>query len=713
MPHFYIMLRNIFLYLFLFLLFSPFNQIYAIQIQEKLVKRLVINWVYEKWGVLYEPSNLTTVDVVKTAIVDDGEQKNCYYVLNFSNSGWIIVAADNVSFPIIAYSQSGKYSKTNHPKQFNNWMKNVANQISNAIDLEKKSKIGSYINKRSIKICSKIQSAWEKYNVDFDNFKNSKIRLSRTSTSVLPLLKTQWSQGKYYNTESPKDADGTDGHVLTGCITTAVAQIMKFHNHPQVGRGAHMYDHDIYGTLLAIFGDTTYNWSDMPNSLNYYNTAVATLMYHVGVALNIRYGADGSTGSSQTDIKKALVNFFRYKEGSSDISKEDYSNNDWINILKTELDNARPIYYSGSNSEGGHAFVCDGYQDDYFHFNWGWGGWADGYYYLDTLNKDYSSGQYALIGIEPDTSDINGATLSGKFQDVDGNTINSGNYFNLQVYSGEPCSDHTYAGGYIIDTTISCNYSVSNLPAGKYFLKIKSSQYTNSPEGWWNGKLSESCKLARSVIVSACDFTNIDFILEYSELEDWERVMNWAELKYPDIFPIEKREEIEVPSYKIRYYYNNGRGIYLGYYMINDHLHYFDGNFYDIGSIANLINQAKFEAKLDVIEIYKGDKNGDGHNICEKYLATEVYSLNPKPVKGLKMKRISSEDEKEYEVSSWRQATKQCVFNYCFYDTNKKNVKVVFIAPNGEKSNTIEIKENLDITKALPAKSWPLLVPIN
>ncbi|MBF0232679.1 MAG: hypothetical protein HQK65_06525 [Desulfamplus sp.] len=122
-----------------------------------------------------------------------------------------------------------------------------------------------------------------------------------------------------------------------------------------------------------------------------------------------------------------------------------------------------------------------------------------------------------------------------------------------------------------------------------------------------------------------------------------------------------------------------------------------------------------FEAKLDTIEIYKGDKNGVGHNICEngEYLATEVYTINMHPMQKIKMKIVYPNNTvREENITGWREKTKQITYSYCFADVNKRNVSVTFIAPNGEESNKIDIKENLDITKALPAESWPGLLPI-
>ena len=186
---------------------------------------------------------------------------------------------------------------------------------------------------------------------------------------------------------------------------------MKYWEYPSQGIGFHSYNEDDYGTLSANFASTTYNWAAMPNNVTSSNNAVATLMYHCGVSVDMNYGVGGS--SAQTlDVANALINYFGYSPQIEGLYKTNYSNVQWINLLKTDLDNNRPIQYAGSGNGGGHSFVCDGYDNnDWFHFNWGWGGSSDGYFDLDYLNPGslgtgggtggFNTNQRAIIGIQP------------------------------------------------------------------------------------------------------------------------------------------------------------------------------------------------------------------------------------------------------------------------------------------------------------------------
>jgi hypothetical protein len=199
------------------------------------------------------------------------------------------------------------------------------------------------------------------------------------AASAGPLLSTKWNQGQYYNASCPVDAEGTDGHVPVGCVAVAMAQVMKYHNYPVTGTGSHSYSHPVYGTLSANFGATTYNWASMPDSLSKYDSDVATLLYHVGVSVEMDYTPDQS-GAYMSDAAYALETYFKYSNSLSYVWKSSYSTDEWTTILRTEIDNKRPILYSGHGT-GGHAFVCDGYSgSDYFHFNWGWGGSEDNYF---------------------------------------------------------------------------------------------------------------------------------------------------------------------------------------------------------------------------------------------------------------------------------------------------------------------------------------------
>jgi len=259
---------------------------------------------------------------------------------------------------------------------------------------------------------------------------------------------------EYYNASCPADAAGPDGHVWAGCVATAMAQVMKYHNYPTTGTGSHSYSHPTYGTLSANFGETTYNWASMPDSLSDYNSDVAKLLYHIGVSVDMDYAPDGS-GAYMSDAAYALETYFKYSNSLSYVWKSSYSTDEWTTILRTEIDNKRPILYSGHGT-GGHAFVCDGYSgSDYFHFNWGWGGSEDNYFYLNDLTPgsyDFTDSQGAVIGIRPPLPPVgsfDSATcdsLSGWTKDPD-----TASPISVHFYKDGPAGTGTYLGSTLAD----------------------------------------------------------------------------------------------------------------------------------------------------------------------------------------------------------------------------------------------------------------------
>lgn len=207
---------------------------------------------------------------------------------------------------------------------------------------------------------------------------------TKSQTAIEPLLTSCWGQGCYHNEACPV-GNGPCQHVEAGCVAIAMAQIMYFHKSPSNGKGALTYVCPPYGNLTADFESTYYQWESMADTLHESNPAVATLVFHCGVAVKMKYSSNGSGAYSQ-DAPNALQNYFYYPAASY-ASRGNYDDEQWQRIIKNDLDRQHPVYYAGTSSLGGHAFVCDGYDcNGKFHFNFGWDGVADGYY---TLNSPY------------------------------------------------------------------------------------------------------------------------------------------------------------------------------------------------------------------------------------------------------------------------------------------------------------------------------------
>ena len=304
------------------------------------------------------------------------------YAINLEN-GFVLLAADDLAMPVFGYSSNGQFDPNNLPPQLSELLTWQQQEILSGINA------GELAD-------SEITERW-------DHLRTGEFMPMRNLRDVSPLLDTTWNQGQYYNQLCPADNDGPGGHVWAGCVATAMAQVMKYWDFPETGVGSHSYYDSNYGTQSANFGATTYNWSSMPNAVNYSNTSVATLLYHLGVSVDMQYSIEGS-GAFSSDARYALVNYFQYGSGAQLLWRDDYTSTTWNTMLRTELDNDRPLYYRGQGS-GGHAFNIDGYQGtSYFHLNWGWSGNNNGYFYLDDMtpgSSNFSYDQAAIFYLEP------------------------------------------------------------------------------------------------------------------------------------------------------------------------------------------------------------------------------------------------------------------------------------------------------------------------
>lgn len=314
-----------------------------------------------------------------------------------AEQGFVVMAADDCVKPILGYSLTGNFITEDMPENVRGWLQGYNDQIEQAIA-------------RGIKSTADIKQVWQ-------DLHNGKAGVSGTTPIVDALVKTKWDQGDPFNKLCPiKGSQRT----VTGCVATAMAQVMKYWEYPATGTGSHSYTWNGQ-TLSADFSATTYDWENMINTYSSTSnttqeTSVATLMYHCGVSVEMDYGISSAGGSSAStyDVMYALQTYFSYATCMHYEQKENYSDAEWFTMLKNELNDGRPLQYRGSDAggNGGHSFVCDGYDsEDNFHFNWGWSGYCDGFYAIDDMepgtggigagNGVYTVGQSAIFGIEP------------------------------------------------------------------------------------------------------------------------------------------------------------------------------------------------------------------------------------------------------------------------------------------------------------------------
>lgn len=290
-----------------------------------------------------------------------------YTVMAYDQGGFAIIANDDANSPVIGYSSTSRFSTSNPALE---WYLSIANAALSSKD--------AY----ALRTSAASIPAGCKEKVDH-------------------LIETKWNQDDPYWDKCPKD--GTGKHCYTGCVATAMAQIMRYYKYPTIGKGKSsvLYNGNTYEVNFAAGRGYDYN-----NMLTTYNgsytpaqkSAVATLMYHCGVAAKMNYGTGGS-GAWLYDAADGLYQYFGYYAkyyGYRDDLDDNLKNNVWREVVYQEISDGHPVLYAGTSNKNGnnkssvHAFVLDGYdKDGNVGVNWGYGGGGDGYFSLDILSLKY------------------------------------------------------------------------------------------------------------------------------------------------------------------------------------------------------------------------------------------------------------------------------------------------------------------------------------
>lgn len=357
-------------------------------------KKLASNF----WNLHVTPSRNGQQDIEFQNLAVQMGMSQIYILQNINGEGFVIISADDRAIPVLGYAEHGRIDVNNVPDNFLGWLQGCNSEIQHAVDSQ----------------VTQSETAAAEWNA-----LAAGIALApKSPTAVSPLLSTTWDQGSPYNALCPGTAYNRSP---VGCVATAMAQVMKYWAYPPKGQGSHSYTCSYYGsTLSANFGNTTYSWSSMPSSVYSSNTQVATISYHCGVSVEMNYTPDGSGAQTISyydndySAEHALNRFFGYSNAIHGEHKSQFTDNEWIQMLKTELNASRPVIYSGFDSDNtsGHCFVCDGYNNNnQFHFNWGWGGSYDCYCSISSLipggtgwgggNGNFSYNQQALFNVQP------------------------------------------------------------------------------------------------------------------------------------------------------------------------------------------------------------------------------------------------------------------------------------------------------------------------
>ena len=332
--------------------------------------------------------------------------------------GFVIVAADDRLQPVLAYSFHNIAMGDSVGPEMGWWLDGWQQQVD-------------ALRTTDGKASAEVEARWSALRAGKGD--------STDLTVVAPMLTTQWDQDTPYNDSCPSQSSWGwwSSRAATGCVATAMAQVMKFWNYPLHGIGTHTYYSPSitgygqgFGTQTVDFGATTYDWDNMPNQLTSRSStaqkrAVAILMYHCGVACDMMYGTalEGGSGAYIHSIPllnwgnalEGMIRYFGYSSNATGINRAPYDDSTWTALVRAELNAGRPILYAGGDEiSGGHCFVCDGYDEqNRYHFNWGWSGEGDGYYTLSNLapgvggtgggtgTYNFSANQQILIGLQP------------------------------------------------------------------------------------------------------------------------------------------------------------------------------------------------------------------------------------------------------------------------------------------------------------------------
>ncbi|MCH5227225.1 MAG: C10 family peptidase [Muribaculaceae bacterium] len=400
--------------------------------------------------------------------LDAPDKEAALYVFqNDMTEGFLVTGADDVAPALLGYSDHGVFDASNIPPQLKYWLEEYGRQIE-------------FLRKSNYKM----------NNTRSDSPLNG-------MPAISPLIKTKWNQGSPYNkycfTISP---DGKESQSVTGCVATSMAQVMYYFQYPEIGHGEISYKFDDSGTYTMNFGSQPFQWDEMlttyyPGSYNAdEEDAVAYLMKACGYSVKMDYGK-GESGANGSEIASALTQYFGYSEGINIQTRKFRTYEEWAEMIYENLSKVGPVVYNGSALDGGHSFICDGYDGNgYFHLNWGWGGMSDGYYLLDALNPDefgiggaaggYNLGQQIILGISPDNSaDISRqvmqfGSVTGKITDNVLSLSLTGSETGLQYIDPDPV---TITFGVMVTNISDSSEPVQYFESSKKNLEAKQGSY--------------------------------------------------------------------------------------------------------------------------------------------------------------------------------------------------------------------------------------------
>lgn len=449
---------------------------------------------------------------VKLAYVARTDGLSDFYVFNRADrQGYVILSADEYDGEqiVIGYSDDGTFDYDNLPDNARWWLGQYQKQIEQA-------------RKEHIRLRAPQGTA--------DGAGGRHI-------VIHPLLgQVRWVQTYPFHNKTPKKynvSSKKDENCPVGCVAVAMGEVMYYYRWPLNPTGSHSYKWNGQ-TLSSDFSKSEYDWAMMKDKYLVYHitpeeaNAISSFMYDCGVAVNMDYDL-GSSGAIAPDVPKALKNYFRYKSANL-VYRNKYNADQWDDVLRQQLTRFQPVIYTGQGDDGGHAFVCDGFDSEgYFHFCFGWGGKNDGYY-LSALSDSYRDEQGIICDIVPDRQKY-------KYGELYYNHLNS-NSTELSYPEG---SSSGYSGNVKVPDTVPGGYDVISVGCGAFMNSSVSKVELPSAITRISGYAFASCTELDTLVVNwnsplDCDvsvfdnrvYSNTVLVVPAGKVDIYSSVLPWS-----------------------------------------------------------------------------------------------------------------------------------------------------------------------------------------
>ena len=368
------MLKNYSLYFKMATFYVICGFVLGAQVVESDALKVAKNIYFERSN-----SNIEMFSVKELEVISE-KGENLIYIFHLNPTGFIMVPADNQAVPDLAFGFEHSFLYNNMPLNLASLMKKYKEDILENIEKPQDAR-------------PDIVALWDYYLGD-------DIQKRNQGRDVSPLLDAEFDQGGSWN-NGIQAAIGFNGPV--GCVAVSMAQVMHYWGYPENGIGSNYYTEDNYGYIEVDFEEAFYDFDNM--AATYATSASQLLLFHAGVSVNMDYDWSGSGAyvvGGYPSAFYAMENFFAYNSDISYYWKDNYTTNEYRDIIKNELDNNRPIISQGydNGGYGGHAWNIDGYSGNNLHCNWGWGGSSNGYFNLTSMGG-FPNDQAVIVKILP------------------------------------------------------------------------------------------------------------------------------------------------------------------------------------------------------------------------------------------------------------------------------------------------------------------------